>query len=831
MVKFTTDQLHEIMKKPTNIRNMSVIAHIDHGKTTLSDSLLSKAGIISQADSGKKRMMDDDKEEQERGITIKSSGVSLYYEYDNYGTSEPEPHIVNLIDSPGHIDFSSEVTAALRVTDGALVVVDYIEGVAVQTETVLRQALAELIKPVVVINKVDRAIFEKNHDGEEMYQNFNRVIESVNIVIDNYESDEFGSFQVEAAEGKVAFTSGYQGWGFTLNTFANIYAKKFGIPHDKIRSKLWGDNFFNPETKKWSTEAGDGFERGFCHFISKPMLDLAAACLDGNNETIDLFLANFNLTLNKETRASLAGKKLFGYIMTRWINCADALLDMIVNKLPSPVEAQAYRTDLLYTGPKDDACYNAMVKCDPDGPLMMFVSKMIPSGKGGNFYAFGRVFSGTVTAGAKVKIMGPNYDSESNTDVFYKNLQKAVIMMGSKVSQIESVPCGNTCALVGIDTCLVKQGTVSSDKDSYPIKAMKYSVSPVVQVSVKPKNPSELPKLIEGLKKMVKSDPLVQVIMNENENVVCASGELHIEVLLNKLQSEFANIEIIRGNPVVPYRETITYKSEVCFTKSVNKHNKLMCFAEPMDEEIVKAFESDRLAGVNELKAITKELVDNFDWTVAEARKIWKFGPDTEKTNMILDSSQGVMYLNEIRDSLVNSFQQATRQGPLAEEIVRGVQFNVVDATIHSDSVHRGGGQIIPASRRNYYACMLSAQPRLEEPIFLVDITAPRTVTSGVYECLSGRRGYVFDESGIEGTPLVEMKAYLPVNESFGFAENLRELTQGKAFPQCTFDHWELMNDNPLEENSITNRIAIDIRKRKGLKLTIDKIADLVDKQ
>lgn len=235
------------MDKPTNVRNMSVIAHVDHGKSTLTDSLLAKAGIISTAKAGDARATDTRADEQERGITIKSTAISLYGTLpseddlkDIVGQkSDGTDFLINLIDSPGHVDFSSEVTAALRVTDGALVVVDTIEGVCVQTETVLRQALTERIKPVVVINKVDRALLELQVSKEDLYQTFLRTIESVNVVISTYLDKALGDLQVYPEKGTVAFGSGLHGWAFTIRQFAIRYAKKFGVDRNKMMERLW----------------------------------------------------------------------------------------------------------------------------------------------------------------------------------------------------------------------------------------------------------------------------------------------------------------------------------------------------------------------------------------------------------------------------------------------------------------------------------------------------------------------------------------------------------------------------------------------------------------
>jgi len=314
-----------------------------------------------------------------------------------------KPYLINLIDSPGHVDFSSEVTAALRVTDGALVVVDYVEGVCVQTETVLRQALGEKIKPVLFVNKIDRGILELQVEGEHMYLNFNRVIENANVIISTYEADDMGEGQqVDPCKGTVAFGSALFGWAFTLTRFARIYATKFNVDFDKMMQKLWGDNFYDAKGKKWriEPEADDGsqLKRCFVQFIMEPIVRLCRNIMDGNKDAVFKMVNTLEIQLKPEDKEK-QGKDLLKAVFQKWINAADALLEMIVMKLPSPAVAQRYRAAYLYEGPIDDVCGQAIKNCDQKGPLMVFISKMVPTNDKGRFYAFGRVFSGVVQTG------------------------------------------------------------------------------------------------------------------------------------------------------------------------------------------------------------------------------------------------------------------------------------------------------------------------------------------------------------------------------------------------------------------------------------------------
>jgi elongation factor 2 len=826
------------MDNTANIRSMSVIAHVDHGKSTLTDSLICKAGIISAAAAGDARFTDTRKDEQERGITIKSTGVSLYFETDEVKEGEVVPYLINLIDSPGHVDFSSEVTAALRITDGAIVVIDCIEGVAVQTETVLRQSLTERVKPVLFMNKVDRTILELQMDGEDMYQRFRKAIESVNVIVSTYQDELMGDVQVDPAKGTVSFGSGLHGWAFNIERFAKIYAKKFGMDKDKMMKRLWGDYFFNAKKKVWTNVAQPEGEaaplrRAFCQFIMDPINQLMTAIMNDKKEKYEKMLETLNVKLSKEDK-QLTGKPLMKRTMQTWINAADTLLNMIVVHLPSPQKAQKYRVNNLYEGPMDDAAADAIRACDPKGPLIMYISKMLPTSDKGRFYAFGRVFSGTVATGQKVRIQGPHYTPGSKEDLNIKNVQRTILCMGRTVEQVPDVPCGNTVALVGVDQYLLKTGTIMDESLSaaHNITDMKYSVSPVVKVAVKVKDGKDLPKLVEGLKKLSKSDPLVVCTTEESgEHVIAGCGELHVEICLKDLQEEYAQCPIIISDPVVSYRETVTEESsQTALSKSPNKHNRLYMVAQPLGEEVTKLMEDGPLGSKVDFKERGKELSEKFDWDVNAARKIWCFGPETTGPNVVVDETQGVQYLNEIKEHINSAFQWATKEGPLCEENMRGVRFNLRDVTLHTDSIHRGAGQLMPATRRCCFAAEMLASPTLQEPVFLCEITCPQDAMSGVYSCLNTRRGVVFEENPREGTPLVQAKAYLPVSESFGFVANLRQQTSGQAFPQCVFDHWEDMPGNAMDVGGKMEALVLAIRKRKGQKEEMPALGDYLDK-
>jgi len=359
-------------------------------------------------------------------------------------------------------------------------------------------------------------------------------------------------------------------------------------------------------------------------------------------------------------------------------------------------------------------------------------------------------------------------------------------------------------------------------------------VSPVVRVAVECCNAADLPKLMEGLKRLAKSDPLVQCYTAQTgEHIVAGAGELHLEICLKDLRDDFMKGAPVKvGQPVVSFCEAITKVTELqVIAKSPNKHNRIYMQAEPLGDQFCAGMDSGEIKENDEVKVRARLLADQYGWDVTDARKIWSFGcPPDGRSNVLVDTTKAVQYLSEIKDSMVGAFIQATAAGIICEEAMRGIRFNLQDITMHADSIHRGAGQIMPPTKRAMSACQIKSGPTLLEPLYVADITVPQHAVAGVYTTLNARRGIVEGKTDRPGTPLCQIRAFLPVMESFGFTSLLRQNTGGQAFPQMIFSHWQLLSGDVYEEKSQVHTVAVAVRERKGLKDALPKFADYYDK-
>ncbi|KAJ2458844.1 translation elongation factor 2 [Coemansia sp. RSA 2424] len=557
--------------------------------------------------------------------------------------------------------------------------------------------------------------------------------------------------------GTVAFGSSTQGWCLTL-------------PQQAV-AKLWGDNFYDSQNKTWSTQSSDvtgkNADRGFNLLVLDPIYKLFGASLEDNADKALVIADNLGITLTAE-ECTLADKALLTAVMGKYLPAADALVEMFCICLPSPAKAQNYRCGGLYEGPQDDESAAGIRACDPSGPLVLYVSKMVPASDKDRFYAFGRVFSGTVKSGQRVRILGPNYTPGNHTDLFVTTTQSTVIMVGSSIESIDDCPAGNIVGLVGIDQCLLNSGTITTSETAHNIKTIKFSVSPVVQVTVSIANPRDLPKLVEGLKHLSRSDPCVQCRSSTTgEFIVSGASELHLGACLKYLEEYYAWTAITKSEPFVKYYKIVQAKSSVTnkqsFTsiKSPNKHNCLYLTAEPIQEELATLIDNGEIAADDNSKERAHRLVKEFEWDANDARKIWAFGPESNSANLLVDMTTGLQYLNEIRDHCVAGFMTAVSNGPCADEEMRGCRFNILDAMLHADAIHRGAGQILPTMRRAIYGAMLLAEPCLQEPVYLAEFRSLMDKASSVHALIRSRRGKVTEESQKPGTSLCIIQALL----------------------------------------------------------------------
>ncbi|MHA1206164.1 MAG: GTP-binding protein [Candidatus Hodarchaeales archaeon] len=524
MPKFTVEEAQKLLVDRDYVRNLGIIAHIDHGKSTLTDSLLAACGLLADKVAGVARATDTREDEQERGITIKTTGISLVHELQN------RTYLINLQDTPGHVDFSGEVTSALRVVDGALVVVDAVEGVMVQTEVVTQQALAERVRPVLMINKVDRLITEMRMSPDNAYDQFKKIISDFNMLIETYAPPEFKKkWRVDPRKGTVAFGSAIHRFGLTIPALAEIWHEKTGQPIDKLIKNLWMKN-------------------NFVNGVLKPTYEIYEKAEENDIESLKKVAELLNLRIDDSVWLE-PPKRIAKSLLEKWLPVEKAVLDMVVNFCPSPLDAQKYRFKSFWTGDPESPEGKGLAECDPDGPVMIAISKMIP-GRAKRIIAMGRVFSGTIKAGQKITALLPGYQPGSKERHFTTNVQQVSMLMGAKAEKVDFIPAGNIVALQGLRGATAST-TITSLDEALPFKALSYAVEPVVTIAIEAKSPSELPKLAEGLQLMELVDPSLKTKVNEEtgEFLLSGTGELHLEIAVKDLQ-DLQKIEVTQSEPI-----------------------------------------------------------------------------------------------------------------------------------------------------------------------------------------------------------------------------------------------------------------------------------------
>ncbi|KAL5285301.1 EFTUD2 family protein [Megaselia abdita] len=835
----------DLMDTPPLIRNVALVGHLHHGKTTFVDCLVRQTHPqFDQGDEKPLRYTDTLFTEQERGCSMKATPVTLVLQ-----DVKNKSYLMNVFDTPGHVNFSDEVTASMRLCDGIVLFVDAAEGVMLNTERILKHAIQEKMSITVCINKIDRLILELKLPPNDAYFKIKHIVDEVNSLMSTYTNGDENAI-VSPILGNVCFASSLFGICFTLKSFAKLYADTYeGVNYVEFAKRLWGDMYFHSKSRKFTKKQPHSTaNRSFIEFILEPMYKLIAQVVGDVDTTLLDTLAELDIRVSKE-ELKMNIRPLLRIVCNRFLGDFSGFVDMCVEHVKSPSDNAKNKTDHIYTGPKEGVLYDDMSQCNQSGVLMVHSSKMYPTEDCTFFQVLARIMSGTLHAGQEVRILGENYTLQDEEDSRILQVGRLWVYEARYKVELNRVPAGNWVLIEGIDQCIVKTSTITdiqSPEDLYIFRPLKFNTQSIIKIAVEPVNPSELPKMLDGLRKANKSYPLLSTRVEESgEHVILGTGELYLDCVMHDLRKMYSEIDIKVADPVVAFCETVVETSSLkCFAETPNKKNKITMIAEPLEKGLAEDIENETVSINWNKKKIGEFFQVNYDWDLLAARSIWAFGPDTTGPNILVDdtlpSEVDKGLLNSVKDSIVQGFQWGTREGPLCEEPIRNVKFKILDAVIANEALHRGGGQVIPTARRVAYSAFLMATPRLMEPYNFVEVQAPADCVSAVYTVLARRRGHVTQDAPVSGSPLYIIKAFLPAIDSFGFETDLRTHTQGQAFCLTVFHHWQIVPGDPLDKSIIirplepqpathlAREFMIKTRRRKGLSedVSINKFFD-----
>ena len=711
------EDITKLMKQQDKIRNIAIAAHIDHGKTTFSDNLLAGAGMISEELAGKQLALDFHEDESSRGITIDSASVSMIHH------SGGQDYLINLIDTPGHVDFGGDVTRAMRAVDGCIVLCCAVEGVMPQTETVLRQALKESVKPVLFINKVDRLIKEVKLTPEEMEKKFISIINHVNELIESIASEEYKEkWKVSVGDGSVAFGSAFHNWALSFP-----YMKEKQITFKDVIDAYQNDN-----SKELAKKA--------------PLHEV--------------------------------------------------ILNMIIKHHPNPVDAQKYRIPKIWHGDLDSDVGKDLINCHANGEPVFVPTKIVVDKHAGEV-AGGRLFSGKIKQGDEVYMNAAKKTVRVQQVSVYKGAQRVIV---------DEVSAGNIVGIVGLKD--VFTGETVSRTPIEPFEALKHLFEPVVTKSIETLKSADLPKLVEVLKQVGKEDPSIKVEINEQtgESLISGMGELHLEIIENRIRTE-KGLEVKTSAPIVVYRETVNKESEVVEGRSPNKHNSFFIYVEPLEDKIYEAIKSGAIPErrVKKKNDVLAKVFSELGWEGDTIRNI----RDIYQGNVFLDETRGEVHIGEVIEMVLDAFEKMMDQGPLAREPCMKLKVSLVDTKLHEDAIHRGPAQVYPAVREAITGAMKDGHASLLEPLQIHLIESPEKFMATVTKLVGGKRGQLIEVKQEAGT--AEVKVKLPVAEMIGWSNDLRSATEGRGVSSLLDQQFEKI------PASIQVEIIRKIRERKGL--------------
>lgn len=722
------DEIREmIMKHPPELRRIfSIVAHIDHGKSTTADYLLAKAGLMSAETAGEKRMTDSDDEEQERGITIFTTVVILSYDYEETdGTVNT--YLFQINDTPGHLSFTGEVSRALRGSDGAIILVDALEGMMTQTETNIKLSVGEeLCKPVLFINKVDRLISELRLEPSKVFGKLDIIVGQVNNKIKEIVPKQFSKeWRVTFKDNSVAIGSAKDGWAFTVEIL-----QKMKLTPTAVFEK------YEQDDKEWLRD---------------------------------------NLPLHT------------------------ALLNMVVQHLPNPIISQRYKIPNIWKGDLDSEVGKALLASDPNGPLLGMITKIFIDPRSKRPTIIGRIFSGTLKQNDKLWLIN------RHSQVTMKRLG---VMEITDILAVPEIPAGNLFAAYGFICPAGESFTRVESKDIEGFDSISYVAEPVVSRAIFPKKQGDIAKLGEVVSTWIMADPTASYEMDVETKKYTLQGidPLQIEILITRI-NEQVPIEV--SDPVIVHRETISKPSQEFTTKSPNGHNRITLKIHPMPAGLMKFLrENNKELPLMDRKERSQLLASHADGQFDD--KFFRGYWGDSETNLLIENTKGVQYLERIQEFVINQWKQFTRKATLAGEPLMGGLFEITDATVHTDPAHTGITEIIAMVSAATNLCYLSAGPKLLEPLLNIDVKTPSDYLGAITGLLNQHRGMIKEVGEAGGDSVV--RGSLPTTETTELADEIRGATAGRGFFGYQFDQFKEVPPHLRDE------LIAFIRKRNDLK-------------
>ncbi len=676
-------------------RNIGIMAHIDAGKTTTTERILYYTGVnykIGEVHDGA-ATMDWMEQERERGITITSATTQCFW----------KDYVINIIDTPGHVDFTIEVERSLKVLDGAVGVFCAVAGVQPQSETVWRQADKYKVPRVAFVNKMDRT-----------GANFYRVLEMMN--------DRLGATPV-AIQIPIGAEDKFQGV----------------VDLIEMKGYIWDvEGDFGMKFKE--VEIPADLKDKAAEYRAK-MIETA---VEADEELMERYLEGGEIT-NEEIKSAL--RKGTCALQFNPVLCGTAfkykgiqkLLDAVVDYLPSPLDIPAI------TGINPETNQEETREASDDVPFSALAFKIMTDPYMGQL-AYFRVYSGVFEAG--------NYVLNSTKDK-KERIGRLLKMHSNKREEIKEIRAGDICATVGLKFTTTGD-TLCDEKSPIILEAMEFP-EPVISIAIEPKTKADQDKLSVALGKLASEDPSFRVRVDEEtgQTVISGMGELHLEIIVDRLKREF-KVEANIGNPQVAYRETFrkAVKTEGKYIKqSGGKGNYGHCWLEmtPLEPGAGFEFENKIVGG-----AIPKEYIPAIEKGVTEAME------------------NGIVAGYPVVDFKVTVFD-----GSFHEVDSNEMAFKIAASMAFKDG-------------------MKQASPVLLEPIMKVEVVTPDEYMGDVMGDLSSRRGRI-EGMNVQGNAQV-INAMVPLKQMFGYSTELRSITQGRATYTMQFDHYEEVPANIAEE-------------------------------